>query len=187
MARRRLARALAALVPHRAAPSGLSPLRAQPSSLVPFGHRFVVPTAQQRSGMVPGTESDTVLAPGTKLYQWQVPGAPQGNWYSRHRYHPFHLGISPFGQQTVHHVPPPDAAPIPLAGNAGVLMPGSVETRVVRKELREYVARAAVAAHQSTAAEIPDKWSHPGVVVNASGSGEQLVVHNRGRIGHTQK
>jgi Na+-transporting methylmalonyl-CoA/oxaloacetate decarboxylase gamma subunit len=90
------------------------------------------------------------IGSGRSLYQYQPPGAPQGNWYSQKpNVSPDELGISPVGENR----------------SAGTIEP---------KQLNAYQTSEPILVLRSTAAPVNDTWSVRGQSYPAAGGGTQL-------------
>ena len=86
------------------------------------------------------------------LWQYQAPGAPQGNWYSFDpNVTPSELGISPDGVNRA----------------AGIIQP---------KILNQYGTGQSVSVLRSTAAAVEDTWSVPGQSYPAVGGERQIFA-----------
>lgn len=93
-----------------------------------------------------------------KLWQYQSPGAPQGNWYSRTSgVTPDDLGINPRGTNRA-------------------------LDRVEPKILNEYLTADKVKVLKSSASPAKDFWSVRGEVYSAKGGGEQLFSNDKNII-----
>lgn len=90
------------------------------------------------------------LPKGTRLLQWQAPGAPQGNYYAPLGTSTAQLGISP-------------AALDPETGE------------IVNRVATTYVTNNEVEVLKSTAAAVNDTWSIPGRVIVTEGKGVQVL------------
>ncbi len=99
------------------------------------------------------------LAPGKNLWQYQSPGAPQGNWYTLSpRVQPTELGINPMGTNR--------------AAN-------TIEPKV----LNSYRTTQKVEVLRSTAAPTDDFWSVKGQSYPAKGGAQQLFSNEKGSFG----
>ncbi|MCE4054858.1 polymorphic toxin type 46 domain-containing protein [Pseudomonas sp. Au-Pse12] len=99
------------------------------------------------------------LAPGKNLWQYQSPGAPQGNWYTLSpRVQPTELGINPMGTNR--------------AAN-------TIEPKV----LNSYGTTRKVEVLRSTAAATDDFWSVKGQSYSAKGGAQQLFSNDKGAFG----
>jgi hypothetical protein len=167
--------------------TALVPYVKRSSALVTGGHKFVVPTADQRSGMSPGSATDTVIPKGTRLYQIQPPGGRQGSWYTRKPVIPWKVGLSPVGTTTVREPGPGGAGlpPLQLPDGAGVVrQEGDVSTKLVRKSTHAFQTMTDVPAVRSIAAAIRDTWSMGAVDmgVMTSGGEEQLLISQISKV-----
>ena len=157
--------------------------RAQ-SQMVPYGHKFVPIQDKHRTGMEPDTIADTVIPKGSKLTQMQVPGGPQGEWYSpKPGQTPQQLGISPIGMMRVFEMGP--GTPLPptqLANGQGVMLPGAESWVPALKRATTFEALTDVPAVSSVSKPIVDTWSLKGVPVPTSGGGQQLLSPFRSRF-----
>ena len=157
-----------------AEPSALA-VRPQPQSqMVPYGHRFVPVEAKHLSGMQPDSIAHTVIPKGTRLTQMQVPGGPQGEWYSpKPGQTPEQLGISRAGMMRVFEMGPgTPLPPIPLPNGQGVMLPGAESWVPALKRATTFEALTDVPAVSSVARPIVDTWSLTGVPVPARGGGK---------------
>jgi uncharacterized Zn-binding protein involved in type VI secretion len=99
------------------------------------------------------------LASGKNLWQYQSPGAPQGNWYTLSpRVQPTELGINPMGTNR--------------AAN-------TIEPKV----LNSYGTTRKVQVLRSTAAPTNDFWSVKGQSYPAKGGAQQLFSNDKGAFG----
>ena len=99
------------------------------------------------------------LAPNKNLWQYQSPGAPQGNWYTLSpRVQPTELGINPMGTNR--------------AAN-------TIEPKV----LNSYGTTRKVEVLRSTAAPTNDFWSVKGQNYPAKGGAQQLFSNDQGAFG----
>ncbi len=141
------------------------------SQMVPSGHQFVQIQDKHRTGMEPDTIAHTVTPKGTKLTQMQVPGGPQGEWYSpKPGQTPQQLGISPVGMMRVFEMGP--GTPLPptqLANGQGVMLPGAESWVPALKRATTFEALTDVPAVSSVSKPIIDTWSLTGVPVPARG------------------
>ncbi len=179
-------------------------VRPQPQSqMVPYGHQFVPIQDKHLSGMQPDSIRHTVISKGTKLTQMQVPGGPQGEWYSPDPGQtPDQLGISRAGMMRVFEMGPgTPLPPTPLANGQGVMLPGAESWVPTMKRATTYEALTDVPAVSSVARPIVDTWSltgvpvpareggkpswspfQAGVTVPTSGGGQQLLSPFRSRF-----
>jgi len=94
---------------------------------------------------------ETVTPPqGTKVVQWQLPGAPQGNYYAFPGTTPQQLGISPIALNTT-------------------------DGTMVNKIPTAYITNSEVEVLKSTAAAVNDTWSIPGRALATQGKGTQMM------------
>lgn len=157
--------------------------RAQ-SQMVPYGHQFVPIQDKHLTGMQPDSIAHTVIAKGSKLTQMQVPGGPQGEWYSPHPGQtPEQLGISRVGMMRIFEMGPgTPLPPTPLANGQGVMLPGAESWVPALKRATTFEALTDVPAVSSVAKPIVDTWSLKGVPVPTSGGGQQLLSPFRSRL-----
>jgi hypothetical protein len=95
------------------------------------------------------------LSAGKQLWQYQVPGAPQGNWYAMNpSVQPSQLGISPLGLNRATQ---------------------TVESKV----LRPYVTTEPTSVLRSTSAAVEDSWSVSGQRYPTAGGATQLFSTER--------
>lgn len=90
------------------------------------------------------------LPKGTKVVQWQVQGAPQGNYYAFPGTTAQQLGISPVALN-------------PTNGT------------IIDKVATTYITNSEVEVLKSTAAAVSDTWSIPGRAVATQGKGTQMM------------
>lgn len=158
-----------------------SPPQAQ---LVPYGHKFVPVLDKHLTGMLEGTIAHTVIPKGTRLAQLQVPGGPQGEWYSPNPEQKAEKsGISPFGMMRVFEMGPgTPLPPIPLPGGQGVMLPGAESWVPARKRAMMFEALTDVPAVSSVARPIVDTWSLAGIPVPTAGGGQQQLSPFKSRF-----
>lgn len=154
------------------------------SQLVPHGHKFVPIQDKHLTGMQPNTIAHTVIPKGTRLTQMQVPGGPQGEWYSPHpEQTPQQTGISPIGMMRVFEKgPSTPLPPILLANGQGVMLHGAESWVPTLKRATMFEALTDVPAVSSVAKPIVDTWSLKGTPVPTSGGGQQLLSPFRSRF-----
>jgi len=88
---------------------------------------------------------------GKTLWQYQMPGRRQGNWYSpTPKVKPTELGISPKGK--------------------------SPDTGIVEKKLNVHQTKQKAEFLRSTAAPVKDTWSIKGKSISTRGGGRQLFT-----------
>lgn len=160
--------------------SSLVPYKTPAKDLVKFNHPFVTPTKQNQTGMVPGTEKDTVIPKGTTVFQAQVPGGYVGNWVSTNPGQtPNQSGISPYGTTKVFHMTDGKNNVTLLPNNQGVMHNEGVSEVISKKRLNTYTTSHDLAAVESLAKEITDNWSIKGVPYNAIGGGGQYLIRDK--------
>lgn len=161
-------------------PTSLTLFKPSPKALVKAKHSFVVPTNQNKTGMVPGTETDTVIPKGTTVFQAQVPGANVGNWLSKSASQkPNESGISPFGTTKVLNMTDGKNTVTLLPNNQGVMHNEGTSEVISKKRLSTYVTSHDLPAVQSVAKDIPDTWSAKGLQYNATGGGSQFLIRDK--------
>jgi hypothetical protein len=94
------------------------------------------------------------LSKGQFLAQYQIPGGPQGNYYSPLGQEPGKLGISEYAQDW----------------NTG---------EIVKKKIIIFEVNKDVDALASKAAKIKDTWSIPGKSISTDGGGKQFFTTNK--------
>lgn len=103
----------------------------------------------------------TTVKRGTILAQYQVPGAPQGNYYGELGTKPEKLGINPRGE---------------TRDSSGKI------TGVADKVPGRYIATADVPALRSTAKAVQDTWSIRGKPFEAEGGGTQYFTMEKVKL-----
>lgn len=93
------------------------------------------------------------LPAGTKVTQYQSPGNPQGVYYSDPGTTPSRLGISPETQ---------------------------TPTGVLPRQEQQYITNRSVKVLKSTAKDIEDDWSIPGVTIKTEGGDTQYYTNDKG-------
>ncbi|MGR8929556.1 MAG: polymorphic toxin type 46 domain-containing protein [Gammaproteobacteria bacterium] len=97
----------------------------------------------------------TELPPGKILHQFQVPDAPQGNYYAESGAKPSDLGIADKARDW----------------NSG---------KIVEKQINVYTTNSTVKVLRSTAASIKDTWSIPNETILTNGGATQYFTTSSG-------